>query len=203
MSTSGRPSAVSWWLSRGRPTNKNEKINLHDFPQKMRTWWKAMQPACRIVEGSDWPLSRDVPDNTDWSSMRKGGKNGLVLYVVALYWWQKEARAQDNEAIEEELHLLMEDLLFVLHNLDGGQEPDSTNGLGVVATEGRHEPQTTEAVRDEDPALTTTRSNAKKRPATSNLTTKKPKRTKTSAKQASGAFDVGEKRVTRSQATRA
>jgi hypothetical protein len=51
------------------------------------SWWIALQPEWRIADNGSFVC--EVPEDEDWSELRKGGKAGLYTVVVALSWWVK------------------------------------------------------------------------------------------------------------------
>jgi hypothetical protein len=76
------------------------------FGRLWNNWWKLMQPSWRL--GGDDALSRNVPPNANWSHLRCGGPNGLVIVILALAWWMRGVSIGDSsgltfvqEAIEE------------------------------------------------------------------------------------------------------
>jgi hypothetical protein len=53
-------------------------------------WWTACQPSWRIVTPDTKGF---IPSNGhgDWSSLGKGGKNGMILHVMTLAWCSNTA----------------------------------------------------------------------------------------------------------------
>jgi hypothetical protein len=61
-----------------------------EFGLTVLRWWNAIQPQfCQSSEG-EMPRPTYVSDTAlgdVWSSLRKGGPNGLVTVVILLAWW--------------------------------------------------------------------------------------------------------------------
>lgn len=113
MDTKGRPGAVSWWLARGRPLEKHETpLDLLSYGEGMRKWWTAHQPSCRIEGAVPWPLKQAVPNEETWQATRKGGKNGLLVFVIALFWWKLESQTQDDAKALADFYSVVDDVLF-------------------------------------------------------------------------------------------
>lgn len=93
--------------------------DLTKFPGEMLSWWKTVQPGWRILTGPDVPLSRTIPPGEDWSPLRRAGKDGLIVFVVALYWWRKVVEDQDDATSRGEFLFVAEDLVFVLDAMLG------------------------------------------------------------------------------------
>lgn len=118
MDTEGRPDAVSWWLARGRPLDKHKMpLDLPVYGKKIRGWWKAHQPPFRLEGTATWPLSQAAPVDESWDATRRGGKNGLLVFVMALYWWKLEAQSQDSEEAVSEFYSVVDDVLYVFQRM--------------------------------------------------------------------------------------
>jgi hypothetical protein len=48
-------------------------------------WWIALQPEWRVQD--DGSFNYKTPKDEDWHVLRKGGRSGLYMVVVALSWW--------------------------------------------------------------------------------------------------------------------
>lgn len=93
--------------------------DLTKFPGEMLSWWKTVQPGWRILTGPDAPLSRTIPPGEDWSPLRRAGKDGLIVFVVALYWWRKVVEDQGDATSRAEFLFVAEDVVFVLDTMLG------------------------------------------------------------------------------------
>ena len=92
-----------------RDYNKAPSIQdrLDNFGAEMRQWLITIMPDWR---GSDWPMERTKPkdvEDTTWGVVRRGGRNGVMLYVIALSWWLTQANDASSkrqaEAVVEDL----------------------------------------------------------------------------------------------------
>lgn len=148
MDTNGRPGAVSWWLGRGRPLDKYEQpLDLPSYNKAMRKWWASHQPTCRLEsEGLEsWPLRQMVPSEESWKSMRKGGKNGFLVFVMALYWWRLEARSQDSQEALGEFYSVVDDVLYVFRSvLSLDRHARATDGARSIVTSSSERPPISE-----------------------------------------------------------
>lgn len=67
-----------------------------------------------------WPLSRDVPDNENWKSIRRVGAQGLLLVVLGLFWWRSNAK---KEREQNEYTSVLEDVAWVFSVLATDARP--------------------------------------------------------------------------------
>lgn len=78
---------------RRRDYNKPPDIHdkLQEFGVEMRKWLITIMPNWR---GNEWPMVRTKPEDvedTTWEALRRGGRNGVMLYIIALSWWLSQA----------------------------------------------------------------------------------------------------------------
>ena len=110
LATHNRPHECEFWMQhRRRDYNKPPNIQerLEEFGVEMRQWLITIMPDWR---GTQWPMLRikpeDVGDPT-WDVLRRGGRNGVMLYVIALSWWLTQAQDASSkrqaEAVVEDL----------------------------------------------------------------------------------------------------
>ena len=48
-------------------------------------WWIELQPDWRVKD--DGSFNYDMPEDEEWTVLRKTGKAGLVTVIAALSWW--------------------------------------------------------------------------------------------------------------------
>ncbi|KZV60144.1 hypothetical protein PENSPDRAFT_538694, partial [Peniophora sp. CONT] len=83
-----RPGEVRWWLARGRKFASPPTIEfLKGYGEEMRSWYTNAMPAWRDVGANHWPLLRANRGGDDWDQTRRGGANGLAIFIIALSWW--------------------------------------------------------------------------------------------------------------------
>ena len=81
-----RPSQVGVWIKRARLIGDIPLIkDLEGYADRMRDWWRAVQPSWRKLGGDpdenpNWPLPRDVPEQSEWDKLKKGGRIVFVEY---------------------------------------------------------------------------------------------------------------------------
>lgn len=112
-----RPAEIQWWTKHRRTMASFPDLNLAVFPLQVRNWWISVQPLWRTKDGSSWTLSRNIPRGEDWTVTRRGGSNGLLLFVMAAFWWAKAAREDGNKSTSKDLALFLDDLAFVFESL--------------------------------------------------------------------------------------
>jgi hypothetical protein len=92
-----------------RDYNKPPSIRdrLEEFGIEMQQWLITIMPDWR---GSQWPMMRTKPkdiEDATWGVLRRGGRNGIMLYVIALSWWLTQAHDASSrrqaEAVVEDL----------------------------------------------------------------------------------------------------
>ncbi|KAF9513474.1 hypothetical protein BS47DRAFT_1393319 [Hydnum rufescens UP504] len=90
LTSKNRPIAIHDWVKHARsPTwmpDLSDAKGLKAYGDKWHEWWAACQPTWRVKK----PNSNEfLPSNGqgDWSILRIGGNNGLLLHVMALAWW--------------------------------------------------------------------------------------------------------------------
>ena len=88
-----------------KPPDIHDK--LEEFGAEMRQWLITIMPDWR---GSQWPMMRTKPEDakdTTWEALRRGGRNGVILYIIALSWWLSQARSPSSkrqaEAVVDDL----------------------------------------------------------------------------------------------------
>ncbi|KAI0054667.1 hypothetical protein BV25DRAFT_1786157, partial [Artomyces pyxidatus] len=80
-----RPTAMSYWLKRGRDYAKPPVIDDWDsYVGDLRAWWISLQPDWR---GTEWPLHRATPPGETWENTMRGGANGFVITLIMMSWW--------------------------------------------------------------------------------------------------------------------
>ncbi|KAJ7340756.1 hypothetical protein DFH08DRAFT_656592, partial [Mycena albidolilacea] len=95
LSTTGRPTAVSWWVQRGRNTTRipmglDDEDEREDFYAAVVLWWVSVNPVWRkegvaTVEDSEgWGLKQS--DEGDLTAL-PSGLNSLTSVVACLAWW--------------------------------------------------------------------------------------------------------------------
>lgn len=82
-----RPAEIGWWLKRHRKLASVPPLKTSHYIGQFREWWKVLQPPNRDMSGSDWPPPRDLPEDSDWSSLCRTGSNGFFIVMMALSWW--------------------------------------------------------------------------------------------------------------------
>jgi hypothetical protein len=92
-----------------KPPNIQDRLGK--FGAEMRQWLITIMPNWR---GSQWPMkrtkSKDLEDAT-WGMLRRGGRNGVMLYVIALSWWLTEAH---DASSERQVEAVVEDLAWAV-----------------------------------------------------------------------------------------
>jgi hypothetical protein len=88
-----------------KPPNIQERVE--EFGTEMRQWLITIMPDWR---GDQWPMVRTKPvdvEDTTWKELRRGGRNGVMLYVIALSWWLTQGHDASSrrqaEAVVEDL----------------------------------------------------------------------------------------------------
>ena len=60
----------------------------------MQQWLITIMPDWR---GDQWPMLRTKPEDVTWEVLRRGGRNAVMLYVIALSWWLNQAQDASSE----------------------------------------------------------------------------------------------------------
>jgi hypothetical protein len=84
---------------------------LEEFGAEMRQWLVSIMPDWR---GTRWPMARTKPkdiEDTTWGVLRRGGRNGVILYVIALSWWLNQA---DDASSMRQAEAVVEDLAWAV-----------------------------------------------------------------------------------------
>ncbi|KAJ7118528.1 hypothetical protein C8R43DRAFT_901315 [Mycena crocata] len=109
--TTERPSAIRWWLARGRGWNKKVdigelgKFGLEEsYIDRWWKWWATMQPEGRILkaDGKATPGGMlTAPTVCDWGSLAGlHGKNSMMQVMASLLWWGERVEEHPLDAIE-------------------------------------------------------------------------------------------------------
>jgi len=87
LSPSNRPTAVSEWIGRARPSTWRPVIkNLPQYEVLFWAWWLDIQPDWRLEDGK--LVSERLVGN--WEPLQLPGTNGIVSVMVALFYWGLE-----------------------------------------------------------------------------------------------------------------
>jgi hypothetical protein len=89
-----------------KPPNIQDR--LEEFGAEMRQWLIMIMPDWR---GSQWPMVRTKPEDATWGVLRRGGRNGIMLYVIALSWWLTQAH---DASSERQAEAVVEDLAWAV-----------------------------------------------------------------------------------------
>ena len=77
-----------------RPWKDVEIEDMEHFGRQWWAWWISLQPNSRICNKDTYDTS--LPSlEMDWTLLKKPGKNGMLLIMLALVWWGK-AVDRDN-----------------------------------------------------------------------------------------------------------
>lgn len=84
-----RPAEVSAWMKNHRKWTDVPIKDLDGFRKAWWSWWSALQPEARMADADRRNNeAMKVPSvDMDWEKLRKPGKNGLLLIMLALAWW--------------------------------------------------------------------------------------------------------------------
>lgn len=83
---------------------------LEEFGTEMRQWLITIMPDWR---GSEWPMARTKPEDAKdtWEVLRRGGRNGVMLYIIALSWWLSQA---DSPSSKRQAEAVVDDLAWAV-----------------------------------------------------------------------------------------
>jgi hypothetical protein len=99
-SAKNRPTAVGDWLQRTRSLTWFPDLSkpslMKTYSNNWWVWWMVCQPSWRIPN-SDGKGFRHSSGSGDWSTLLVGGKNGMLLHVMALAWWGNAALGTAQE----------------------------------------------------------------------------------------------------------
>lgn len=99
-----RPTEVGEWMKAVRPLKDMVVKDLAGLKLKWRGWWSSLQAS--------------GPADSPWESLRKPGKNGLVLVLICLVWWGNAANA------DSEWKRAVGDVVEALQGLQGTKKTD-------------------------------------------------------------------------------
>ena len=93
-----------------RDHSKPPKIQdrLEDFGTEMQQWLITIMPDWR---GDQWPMLRTKPEDMTWEVLGQGGRNGVMLYIIALSWWLNQAQ---DTLLEQQAEAVVEDLAWAV-----------------------------------------------------------------------------------------
>lgn len=89
-----RPKEIAQWTRASRPLVDSDILVPEDFAVTWWKWWSRLQPPSRSEAGRPDMLSPTYL--MKWDSIRKPGKNGLILVIVALRWWGVASSASEE-----------------------------------------------------------------------------------------------------------
>lgn len=74
----------------------------------MQQWLITIMPDWR---GDQWPMLRTKPEDMTWEVLGQGGRNGVMLYIIALSWWLNQAQ---DTLLEQQAEAVVEDLAWAV-----------------------------------------------------------------------------------------
>lgn len=116
LSTTNRPSEVALWIKQ-HLDKKHVPIRIKPdaFGQQLLAWWKALQPTWRLLP--DGTMSKDVPREEKWATIRKGGSAGLYTVIMAVSWWVVTQANLDEDQDQGIVWDIVEDFTWILNQL--------------------------------------------------------------------------------------
>ncbi|TFK18459.1 hypothetical protein FA15DRAFT_547960, partial [Coprinopsis marcescibilis] len=107
-----RPEAIAAWIKRHRNAKASIPPMGPDFCKRMKTWWSDLQPEWRNADNIDnmtsWGTG-NVPADTNWGGLDRGGTAGLYTVVVPLAW-----SLSDESPSKDELWPMVDDVAWAL-----------------------------------------------------------------------------------------
>lgn len=73
-------------------------------------------------------MAREVPQGEQWADVKKGGKHGFALLLIGLCWWRTKAGEAGSGQEREELDSAVEDVRWVLEQINEGMESGAVLG---------------------------------------------------------------------------
>ena len=114
LSTTGRPSHISWWIRCARVDTPPSWTNLRNYGSSVITWWSSLQPSWRELEC-------DNPSREEGSldCLFQPGINGLLNVVILAYWWSNglTKSGTDSETESSRYRWFVADVTWVLLEL--------------------------------------------------------------------------------------
>ena len=104
------------WSKASRSYEKLPKIkSTQQYAVAWKRWWLSLQPPSRIEDANNpWPPARREPANDEeWTSVRRGGPNGMFLVVISLGWWLWATVDAGEPLAGSEIEVAVGDVLWV------------------------------------------------------------------------------------------
>lgn len=84
LASDGRPACIAEWFKRARSSNFRPDLgDIASFEQECYAWWMSLQPDWRKTGGKEL-----VRGDGDLTALAKGGQNGIVSVLAALFFWE-------------------------------------------------------------------------------------------------------------------
>ncbi|KAJ7786799.1 hypothetical protein B0H14DRAFT_3506384 [Mycena olivaceomarginata] len=108
ITTSDRPTALQWWIGRGRKWDVTVDVGVLGH---------AKAPGTFVANWWNWWVNVQPNDRSDWAPMlRLHGKNGMLQIMASLLWWGERV-ADGNPAGLREWSLAIEDVSETLKEM--------------------------------------------------------------------------------------
>ncbi|TDL19650.1 hypothetical protein BD410DRAFT_727011, partial [Rickenella mellea] len=91
-----RPSAVSWWINRGRKDAVPPNVEVSKIKMQWWAWWNSIQPEWRRRGQDDLRSLSRAGVRGDWDGFWLPGVNGLLSVLICLVWWGREENASNT-----------------------------------------------------------------------------------------------------------
>jgi len=96
LSTTKRPSCISWWIRCACVNAPLSWSNLHDYGSSVITWWSSLQPSWRELE-----CGTSNREEGPLDCLFQPGINGLLNIVILAYWWSNGLTESGNDSETE------------------------------------------------------------------------------------------------------
>jgi hypothetical protein len=112
LNAKGRPEEVKFWNGRGKKLTIIPEFKVSEFAAVWQSWWQSLQPSWHIQDGL--LLSNAVPADEEWSSLCRGGSNGLFIVLMCLSWWMSKPMSSEELVT---FQVAKADVLWVLQQM--------------------------------------------------------------------------------------
>ncbi len=120
MSKQHRPPQIGVWIKSRRYFHRTPAMTSpKTFAAQWWCWWRAANPAWRVVADSD-DLVTEMDGDASWGGVNATGINGLLSVIVSLWWLR--AKTPDSNPTIHSWHKAVQDVTWVLQQSIGQRE---------------------------------------------------------------------------------
>ncbi len=97
--------------------------DIESYGANWQTWYMSILPNSRVGQRHWPPLKQALKDLRDWKDLMKGSKQGVVMLLLSLSWWDAQATKKKERSM---VSSALQDIVFVVRQLAANLSDDTS-----------------------------------------------------------------------------